>query len=203
MPRDLLGGRPDPSGRPGLSFTRALELLREDAAYLAAYPEAVANPAPIPEPRRELGGRRRRGDAVTIVRLCPRSGVKKPTAGPCDDCRRKGERERSRRRRATSPTVNVRNSRLWQRAREAAKQRDGHRCGGCGLSSRLSVHHITPIEQGGEPFPISNLVTLCRRCHEDAEREAKSGFLSQGAHTRPPALRERKSQSPEKGPAIG
>jgi 5-methylcytosine-specific restriction endonuclease McrA len=47
----------------------------------------------------------------------------------------------------------------------------------CGASERLEVHHVVPIEQGGERFMLTNLVTLCRGCHEDEEREAKAPFL--------------------------
>ena len=139
---------------------------------------------------------------MTLYRLCARCGVKLDprehgSRGPCPDCKRTAEREKSRQRRATSPSVKTRNSRLWQRARETAKQRDGYRCTGCGSSSKLQVHHVVPIEQGGEPFLISNLVTLCRTCHEKAEREAKSVFLREGAHTRPLAFREKNSKSPK------
>ena len=64
------------------------------------------------------------------------------------------------------------------------------------LELKAPVHHVIPIEQGGEPFLISNLVTLCRTCHESAEREAKSGFLREGAHTRPPTEVEKPADLP-------
>ena len=56
-------------------------------------------------------------------------------------------------------------NRLDNNLRLAAIYRDGHRCMECGSTkSRLEVHHITPIKAGGADT-ISNLITLCPRCH--------------------------------------
>jgi 5-methylcytosine-specific restriction endonuclease McrA len=113
--------------------------------------------------------------------------------GKCQDCTREYERGKSRERRASSTAVKTRDSRTWQRARALAKQRDGSRCVRCGASERLEVHHVVPIEQGGERFMLSNLVTLCRRCHEDEEHEAKARFLDTRPPTHLPDLREKHS----------
>jgi 5-methylcytosine-specific restriction endonuclease McrA len=48
--------------------------------------------------------------------------------------------------------------------------RDGHRCVNCGTTDSLSVHHERPVRQGGNPFDMDNLVTLCAHCHAEAER---------------------------------
>lgn len=45
------------------------------------------------------------------------------------------------------------------------RERDGHRCRVCGSTNELHVHHIRYRSQGGDHSP-SNLVTLCRVCHE-------------------------------------
>lgn len=52
-------------------------------------------------------------------------------------------------------------------ARNAAivRERDGHRCRVCGSANELHVHHIRYRSQGGD-HSTSNLVTLCRWCHE-------------------------------------
>lgn len=53
----------------------------------------------------------------------------------------------------------------WQKARAAAKQRDGHQCQRCGLvTESLSVHHRVPVRQGGT-HDLSNLISLCAACH--------------------------------------
>jgi 5-methylcytosine-specific restriction endonuclease McrA len=117
---------------------------------------------------------------MTIFRLCARCGAMLDPAvhgyrGPCPDCRRTMERDKSRRRRAASKAaVAFRDSRRWQQVREVAKRRDGQRCRRCGTSERLEVHHITPIEQDGSVFDLDNLVTLCQPCHR---REEGASFL--------------------------
>jgi 5-methylcytosine-specific restriction endonuclease McrA len=65
----------------------------------------------------------------------------------------------------------------------------------CGETSSLSVHHITPLDQGGEWFALENLVTLCRRCHEAEEKNSKSGFLESDGGQPHTGRRERETQS--------
>ena len=77
----------------------------------------------------------------------------------------------------TSPADRFRSSRAWQRTREIVRARDLSLCRVCAdrnppeyVTEGLSVHHIVPLE---EDFDLrddeGNLVTLCSRCHEDAE----------------------------------
>lgn len=51
-------------------------------------------------------------------------------------------------------------------------KRDDYRCRGCGTTRHLEVHHIIFRSQGGKDEP-SNLVTLCRRCHQRAHKNDK------------------------------
>lgn len=53
-------------------------------------------------------------------------------------------------------------------ARAITFERDGRRCVVCGRSEALSIHHIKPRALGGRNHS-SNLVTLCRPCHEAIE----------------------------------
>lgn len=65
----------------------------------------------------------------------------------------------------------------WSRQRERAKRRDQCRCQDCGATDGehhaeygrgLDVHHKTPYREFDDPEQaneLSNLVTLCRRCH--------------------------------------
>ncbi len=71
----------------------------------------------------------------------------------------------------------------WERQRNLARERDGHRCRHCGVSERPDrahdVHHIEPFQTFGyrrgkneaykEANRIENLVTLCRSCHRRVE----------------------------------
>jgi 5-methylcytosine-specific restriction endonuclease McrA len=69
--------------------------------------------------------------------------------------------------------------------RAAVLARDRHRCAapGCGSTSFLEVHHVTPRARGGTN-EAANLVTLCHRCHAFAhERHARgreAGVLAGG-----------------------
>jgi 5-methylcytosine-specific restriction endonuclease McrA len=52
--------------------------------------------------------------------------------------------------------------------REDIRKRDNNTCQWCGNSGTdisLHVHHLRPIEFGGDKYNESNLVTLCNRCH--------------------------------------
>lgn len=74
----------------------------------------------------------------------------------------------------------LRNLYLWQRKRDAIRRRDLDMCRLCFdqgevNSSRLSVHHIVPLEEDPTlAFDDDNLITLCDAHHEDAERGAVS-----------------------------
>lgn len=50
-------------------------------------------------------------------------------------------------------------------SRGRAIRRDDYRCTKCSGFGRLEVHHITSPLKGGSMFKLSNLTTLCRRCH--------------------------------------
>ncbi len=61
---------------------------------------------------------------------------------------------------------NGRGSHRWLRQREAALERDRHRCVQCGATEPLHVHHVVPWEAGQEdPHALDNLRTLCARHH--------------------------------------
>jgi biotin operon repressor len=69
-----------------------------------------------------------------------------------------------------STNENPRESAEWGRAKQKVLKRDQHRCQECrrhqGVWSGLDlqVHHILPVENGGGN-DITNLVTVCNRCH--------------------------------------
>ncbi len=53
----------------------------------------------------------------------------------------------------------------WDRARQAALDRDGHRCTACGSTRRLNVHHKEHWKPG-DGHELDNLTTLCVPCHK-------------------------------------
>jgi hypothetical protein len=63
--------------------------------------------------------------------------------------------------------------RTWLGLMHSVTARDHHRCQMCGARERnaaLSLHHITPRDEGGGDT-AENLITLCRPCHNIAEAE--------------------------------
>ncbi|MGB3390738.1 MAG: HNH endonuclease signature motif containing protein [Pseudaminobacter sp.] len=46
-----------------------------------------------------------------------------------------------------------------------AKRRDGWKCVQCDARGRLEVDHIKPIRDGGAPYDLENLQSLCPKCH--------------------------------------
>ncbi|MCD6520131.1 MAG: DEAD/DEAH box helicase [Anaerolineae bacterium] len=73
----------------------------------------------------------------------------------------------------------------WEEQRNLARQRDGYRCRWCGAPERPGrqheVHHIVPFREFGwvpgenenyrQANRLSNLITLCPRCHRLAEQQ--------------------------------
>ena len=66
--------------------------------------------------------------------------------------------------------------RPWSRVRLAVLNRDDYQCQRCGGVVDLEVHHVIPVAQGGEPYGLDNLLTVCAECHLskhlDPERRA-------------------------------
>jgi 5-methylcytosine-specific restriction enzyme A len=85
--------------------------------------------------------------------------------GRCQTCTRTYERERAR----VKPSRLVRNSTRFKKLREQIKARDHHRCQRCGNAYGLDVHHRTPLHQGGAPYDLANLETLCSGCHNKTQ----------------------------------
>ncbi len=60
----------------------------------------------------------------------------------------------------------------WQSKRQEALSRAGHKCQLCGSTGRLDTHHNT-YERFRNEAP-TDLVVLCRSCHEIADKRRKS-----------------------------
>ena len=59
---------------------------------------------------------------------------------------------------------------IWRLVRLRALDRDSWKCRTCGRAGRLEVDHVTPLDDGGELYALSNLQSLCRRCHIEKTR---------------------------------
>lgn len=67
-------------------------------------------------------------------------------------------------------------SKRWPALRLAAKRRDGFACVKCGAVGSLEVDHIKPVRDAPElSFELSNLQTLCIRCHS-RKTQLECGF---------------------------
>lgn len=55
---------------------------------------------------------------------------------------------------------------IWEEQRREAWERDGHQCTHCGVTVALDECHTDHIKSGKlGSNKLSNLRTLCRRCH--------------------------------------
>jgi 5-methylcytosine-specific restriction endonuclease McrA len=82
-----------------------------------------------------------------------------PKPGKCKQCRRLTYQE--------DYGAQIRSSSAWQRARAAVKARDGYRCVVCRDSTKLEVDHITPLQDNGPAFDLSNLRTAARNTTQE------------------------------------
>lgn len=53
----------------------------------------------------------------------------------------------------------------WKRIRKLALVRDNGLCQHCQQANAEMVDHIHEIKDGGDPYDLSNLESLCNRCH--------------------------------------
>lgn len=62
----------------------------------------------------------------------------------------------------------------WEKLRKRVFKRDGHKCKLCGGAEVLQCHHLTYKRFGKEK--LSDLMTLCKDCHELIHGNQKPGF---------------------------
>lgn len=106
---------------------------------------------------------------IVLRRSCKYCGRVHPVGYVCPQRpqrRKQGERQ----------AEHIRSSYAWQRKRNEIKERDHYLClyslgQGRIVYEDLEVHHIIPLEKRIDlAFEDSNLITLCREVHEQAER---------------------------------
>ena len=54
----------------------------------------------------------------------------------------------------------------WDRNRQRALERAGHRCEKCGSTKNVQVHHKRKVTDGGTDS-LRNLIVLCQACHSE------------------------------------
>lgn len=107
-----------------------------------------------------------------MLRACSYCG--RVHAGSCT--KRQETEARRARCRKESQAAELRNATAWKKVRRWANERDRGLCRLCFEDGKvetlhLETHHIVPLEEApGLAFELDNLITLCRRHHEQAER---------------------------------
>lgn len=66
-------------------------------------------------------------------------------------------------------------TRTWKITRSLVFQRDSYLCQDCKRPGKLECDHVIPLRNyPGNPFDMSNLQSLCTRCHlKKTRREAR------------------------------
>lgn len=74
----------------------------------------------------------------------------------------------------SSENVRIRTSLYMKLAREACFKRDDYTCRSCGQrGGKLNAHHVWPFQRFPElKFEVTNLVTLCKGCHDSFHKRA-------------------------------
>lgn len=121
--------------------------------------------------------RERKGEKM--LRSCRFCGKIHDSRYQCD--------KRPRREKKDTDAVRLRSTYRWQRVRDRVRERDRNVCQVCERRyandkaadrggrryeyEDISVHHIVPIEENKDfAFDENYLITLCGRCHEEAEQ---------------------------------
>ncbi len=77
----------------------------------------------------------------------------------------------------------IKNDPRWKAARAERLELDDRTCQRCGLTEhdgvQLEVDHIVRLADGGDPFDLGNLCTLCTTCHDQKEREYDAAAAQQ------------------------
>ncbi|MGH8271502.1 MAG: transposase [Gammaproteobacteria bacterium] len=117
--------------------------------------------------------------SVTIGQWLKRSGVDRrqhPTRRTREKLRQAnlGEKRYNWKGGITPSQIRLRNSLEMRLAREKCFERDNHTCQSCGKRGyRLNAHHIWPFHRFPHlKFDVNNLVTLCKKCHDDFHKKA-------------------------------
>lgn len=86
----------------------------------------------------------------------------------------------------------------WTELAAACKKRDNYTCRQCGYhhtegrkKRHLHADHIVPLSRGG-PNKLSNLQTLCARCHEQKTNRNRTAAWKVDWHSKKPTKKKHK-----------
>lgn len=159
----------------------------DDALQAAGYEPLADRRSNIPDEELLAALRDFGGDAPPTARKMREDGTHNPETyrvhfGSWHDALKAAGYDPRRKREPTGAPFAYRGN--WGEQRQRAKRRDQARCQDCGRTDAqhreecgrgLDVHHKTPYSEFDDPKKaneLSNLVALCRRCHN--ERHAES-----------------------------
>ncbi len=114
-----------------------------------------------------------------MKRICPLHGywIKKDKDDRCPKCS-KGKNKNYDRTKRDQSSKKIYNSKKWiKESRPGAIVRDNGRCVKCGSNENLVVDHIKELKDGGSPYDLNNLQTLCKKCHKiktDIEKKRRN-----------------------------
>lgn len=70
----------------------------------------------------------------------------------------------------------------WDTIRKKVYRRDGYKCVLCGKKGKLHAHHIIPVRISRDNS-LSNLVSVCNKCHRKLEEVGFSILENGGSRT--------------------
>lgn len=59
----------------------------------------------------------------------------------------------------------IKNDPRYREFRDAVLEAAGHACEQCGATEDLTADHVIALDNGGDPFDLSNGRCLCRTCN--------------------------------------
>lgn len=86
----------------------------------------------------------------------------------------RGRCQAHNRRLPASKNKQVYNTKRWAITRRRKLTLDPT-CQRCGNQLADHVHHITDLQQGGDPWNLDNLESLCHSCHSAETRQRQTG----------------------------
>ena len=111
---------------------------------------------------------------------CGHRGCSNTTAkgngGLCSEHQRARHKQYSQTRNDQEHTK-IYSTKAWKTTRRNALYRDEGWCVICKEAPAVLVDHIKEIKDGGEPYLLSNLQSLCARCHNKKTAEVAKNRL--------------------------
>ena len=109
--------------------------------------------------------RERRGHTPCCSRSCRNSYTSRLLGG--DGCWVPGGQYKPSRNRGSA----------WRKVRQAYLAAVGGRCEGCSAAPAVHVHHLHPVAAGGGLLDATNLMAVCKGCHDNMHWQLSHGHF--------------------------